>query len=325
MAENSPDVSNEISQDQSQTKSHGISSRTFGRLRAMVRNRQEAARDRFIRDTKLAPADAPDKSSFLGIAVDQTKSDLGAQYNKDTGLRNRDTFVKETNREIAKVNRNPDLHGLLVGMLDIDKFGIFNSTYGIPTGDKALRAVAEALDDSVRETDLTGRWGGEEFSFALPFDHESPKNPPENYLHMRQTTNLDKRTPGERIRQAIEDIPVSSDIPEKLTASIGLTEYIPGETFEQINERASLAMLIAKLTGKNRSVVAKYVDQEWQFQAEYRDENGNEKTTIYKTLTDRDGKKLLVLEEIVQNEDGRKTIIPHHVKYSTEGKPKLVS
>ena len=105
---------------------------------------------------------------MLGIAIDRVRADLKAEFDKKTGLRNHDAFQIEADREIAKVKRNPELHGLTIGLEDIDFFGAFNSTNGELTGDKALRAVADSLKESIRETDFAGRWGGEEFAFALP-------------------------------------------------------------------------------------------------------------------------------------------------------------
>ena len=53
-------------------------------------------------------------------------------------------------------------------LIDIDDFKDINDRWGHPTGDEVLKAVAEALQASVREIDLAGRWGGEEFALLLP-------------------------------------------------------------------------------------------------------------------------------------------------------------
>lgn len=278
----------------------------FKRLRELVRERQVEAQQRFQKDTKREEP----LSSFLGIAVDKTRADLKAEYDQKTGLRNHESFYNETEREIARVNRNPELHGLIIGVQDIDSFGSFNSTYGELTGDKALKAVADALTSSIRETDIAGRWGGEEFAFTLPFDKENPENAPTDFFNQRRTTDL--TAPGERIRQSVENIPVSEDIPRPLTVSVGMSEYDPGETFDQCFERASLASLIAKLTNKNRAIIARKDSRtdEWLF-------HDVTNQLVYKTIMSPDGKRLLALEDITQN-------IPYAVEYLENQKPKLV-
>ena len=282
------------------------SSGRLGRLRDMVRQQQQAAQESFRKDTKREEP----TSSFLGIAVDKVRADLAAEYDKKTGLRNHESFFNEAEREIAKVNRNPNRHGLIVSIQDIDKLGAFNSTDGELTGDHALREVATALTTSIRDTDLAGRWGGEEFAFALPYDKEAPENAPEAFDSTRQTTDL--TPPGERMREKVEAIPVSNEIPQKLTVSIGMSEYISGETFTQCFERASTASLIAKLTDKNRAVIAKQdKHNEWY----YHDVTNN---IIYKAVMSDDNKKLESLHDVTRN-------ISYTLDYASGKKPKLVN
>jgi diguanylate cyclase (GGDEF)-like protein len=293
------------SEDKS-SSSNSSSSGKFGRLRELVKQQQEAAQTNFRRDTKREEP----KSSFLGIAIDKVRADLAAEYDKKTGLRNHESFYNEAEREIAKVNRNPHLHGLILGIQDIDNFGAFNSTYGELTGDQALKKVASALTSSIRDTDLAGRWGGEEFAFALPYDKENSADTPEAFAATRQTTDL--TPPGERMRKQVEDIPVNSEIPQKLTVSIGMSEFVPGETFTHCFERASTASLIAKLTNKNRAVIAKLDNNnEWY----YHDVTNN---IIYKAVMSEDNKKLESLQDITQN-------ISYLVDYKGDKKPKLVN
>jgi len=291
--------------EESASELNPTSSGKLGRLRELVKNRQKDAQGRFQKDTKR---DEP-PSSFLGIAVDNVRADLAAEYDKKTGLRNHESFQKEAEREIAKVNRNPNLHGLIIGIQDIDNFGSFNSTYGELTGDYALKKVADALTSSIRDTDLTGRWGGEEFAFALPFDRENPVNPPGLFSSTRKTTDL--TPPGERMRKKVEEIPLSKELPKKLTVSIGMSEFSPGETFSSCFERASTASLIAKLTDKNRAIIAKCdKNGEWHYQ----DVTNN---LIYKVEMSEDNKKLKFLKDITQN-------IAYTIDYTSDKKPKLL-
>ena len=111
--------------------------------------------------------------------------------------------------------------------------------YGHEAGDKALCAISEAIQNSLREYDLCGRWGGEEFLILLP---DTPET------HAWQVI--------ERIRGNIKEMKLQlreNDIPD-LSASLGLTLYRDGETFSDTINRADHALLEAKANGRNRTV-----------------------------------------------------------------------
>lgn len=121
-------------------------------------------------------------------------------------------------------------------MTDIDHFKSVNDTYGHEVGDKVLKRFAKILKRLSRASDTVSRFGGEEFLLLLP------------------NTNLASAWKlSERLRKKIEVSPMPG-IPDKITASFGITEFIISDTEESFIKRADDALYEAKKTGRNRSV-----------------------------------------------------------------------
>ena len=160
-----------------------------------------------------------------------------------TGLLNVSTWESEAEREIARAvrTRSP----LCLAMLDIDHFKLVNDTYGHLVGDKALRAVTDALREQLRSYDLAGRFGGEEFVILLPQTRE------ENALSI-----------AERLRMHIADmsVPVSGDKPDdclRLTVSVGVASLNDANReLTDLIAAADAALYIAKQTGRNKTQIA---------------------------------------------------------------------
>ena len=110
-----------------------------------------------------------------------------------TGLLNASTWEREATVEIARAVRTGS--PLALALVDIDHFKVVNDTYGHLAGDKALRAVTDALRSQLRSYDLAGRFGGEEFVVLLP-----------------QTREMDAINVAERLRAHIAalSIPVAT-------------------------------------------------------------------------------------------------------------------
>jgi two-component system, cell cycle response regulator len=151
-----------------------------------------------------------------------------------TSLRNRRAFSEHLKIEIARCQRYELPLSLL--LIDVDHFKAINDNYGHAAGDEVLCALGKLLASSARTTDVSARWGGEEFVVTLT------------------NTALDGATIfAERLRQSVQDLKIEhAGVPIGITASLGIAEYRPGETLEALIDRADRAMYRAKVGGRNR-------------------------------------------------------------------------
>ena len=160
-----------------------------------------------------------------------------------TGLLNASTWEREAAVEIARAVRTGS--PLALALVDIDHFKVVNDTYGHLVGDKALRAVTDALRSQLRSYDLAGRFGGEEFVVLLP-----------------QAREQDAINVAERLRRHIAamSIPVSDHLEAgpsiKLTISVGVAA-LEGTSRELTDmlAAADAALYYAKETGRNKTHV----------------------------------------------------------------------
>jgi two-component system cell cycle response regulator len=173
--------------------------------------------------------------------LEESQKALAVQATTDplTGLRNRRSFFDKA-EELASLYRryNTDLSIL---MIDIDHFKKINDTLGHDGGDVVLLRFAEILLSMVREVDIVGRLGGEEFAILLP-----------------DTKRLGAAVLAERTRAAIQRTPISYQGKEySITASIGIAS-ISAEDVESISEFIRIAdnrLYLAKKAGRNRICV----------------------------------------------------------------------
>lgn len=158
-----------------------------------------------------------------------------------TGLANRRYFDERLREELMRAVR----YGVPVACLfiDIDSFKRINDTYGHPTGDRALAAVAACVRQQVRLGDTVARYGGEEFAALMQGDC------------------ADALTVAERVRQAVERLDLQDDHGERiaLTVSIGVAaRVLSGVATDAVSlgramvEEADRAMYLAKHNGRNR-------------------------------------------------------------------------
>ncbi len=147
-----------------------------------------------------------------------------------TGLLNHRTVIEELVTEIRRFQRLGDPLSIL--MLDLDNFKGVNDTYGHLVGDMVLQVASNCINSCIRNIDLVGRYGGEEFLVALP-----------------DATLQDACEVAERIREKVEAHRFKQGF--KLTISIGAAEYSEGSAQDLI-DAADQQLYRAKKEGKNR-------------------------------------------------------------------------
>ena len=150
-----------------------------------------------------------------------------------TGLANRRAATAALHAEAARAERLQT--PLAVVLADLDEFKDVNDVYGHAVGDAVLRAFADVLRETVRESDVAGRWGGEEFLLLLPGADEEG------------AAQLAERI---RMRLVDRDIPGAPGL--RVTASFGVAVYAGESNSEQLVVAADGALYRAKRAGKDR-------------------------------------------------------------------------
>ena len=156
-----------------------------------------------------------------------------------TGLANRRSLEETLRSELARAVRFGD--SICVVLADLDDFKHVNDQYGHAAGDEVLKAFAAALRKTVRESDIAGRWGGEEFALVLPGTDAAGG------------TRL-----AERARAAIEARSVKMPNGDRcsVTASFGVASFPESQDLGEILAAADSALYAAKGAGKNRVEVS---------------------------------------------------------------------
>jgi diguanylate cyclase (GGDEF)-like protein len=133
---------------------------------------------------------------------------------------------------------------LCLAVMDLDHFKRINDEVGHLAGDEVLRQFAKLAQQNIRREDVFGRYGGEEFLLMLP-----------------GVGLLEALNTIERIRALTETkLNILAKLDRKVTVSIGLTQFIPGETVLDLFARADVAMYMAKTGGRNQVVVQEPVE-----------------------------------------------------------------
>jgi diguanylate cyclase (GGDEF)-like protein/PAS domain S-box-containing protein len=164
-----------------------------------------------------------------------------------TGLPNRRHFFELAHKELSRARRYQKEVSLL--LFDVDFFKDVNDVHGHRAGDRFLQSLARVCRRTLRDTDIIGRVGGEEFAVLLP-----------------ETGLEDAVDAANRLREAVQTIHVvpsqeSPTAPLSVTISVGVAEFVsppegPAETFDSVYERADRALYEAKASGRNAVVAA---------------------------------------------------------------------
>lgn len=160
-----------------------------------------------------------------------------AHHDSLTGLLNHSTAKGHLERMLHAATNDGRL---VVAMIDIDKFKSINDNYGHPVGDQVIRSLAWLLRGRLRNSDLIGRYGGEEFLIALP------------------DTDLDQATALlNKIRQDFSTLPhAHAQGAVRVTFSCGVASLPDYLTTSTLIEAADAALLEAKRNGRNQLLIA---------------------------------------------------------------------
>jgi len=169
--------------------------------------------------------------------LEKVNADLAILSQTDglTQLFNRNHWQHCIEGEFKRYTRNH--HSSSLVMLDIDHFKAVNDKYGHLVGDDVIRHLAKVIHEQVRETDISGRYGGEEFVILLA-----------------DTNTADALIFTERLRKTVEEsVVIYNDIEIKYTVSLGIAEVEPSlSSVSQWLENVDKALYQSKNDGRNK-------------------------------------------------------------------------
>lgn len=215
--------------------------RQMGRRNRQIYGRRKDGNE-FVASAQIMKLGDKDSRYFAAIMRDiseskKTEEELLRLAATDplTGALNRREFAQLAEREALRSNRYH--HPLSLLMLDLDYFKRLNDTYGHSAGDKVLQRFTTLCVNALRNVDIFGRWGGEEFVALLP------------------ETDIDGAAViGERLRKLIADsVLIYHDHKINFTVSVGVAQYKDSESaIDGPLSRADSAVYDAKKAGRNR-------------------------------------------------------------------------
>lgn len=180
------------------------------------------------------------RQALAELALKNKELENLASHDKLTGLYNRRKLDEFMAQEVLRAERYE--RPLSIIMIDIDHFKHVNDTYGHPVGDMVLTKFATYLTDTLRTSDIAGRWGGEEFVIICP------------------ETALDTAVIlAERLREGYAALDFNGA--GRLTASFGVAAHHAGLSANEIIHYTDQALYSAKRSGRNRVVNTEEIDR----------------------------------------------------------------
>ncbi|MDN5078556.1 diguanylate cyclase [Aliarcobacter butzleri] len=204
-----------------------------------IKNKKKSGEEYWLEQTIIPKLDEDKKNidSFLSISVDITaKMELEkmASIDKLTDIYNRRMIDQFLQVEIEIASRHNEELSLMI--IDIDHFKHVNDNYGHLVGDIVLSQLSKIISDNLRNSDIFGRYGGEEFLIICP------------------KTNKDGAfILAEKLRIIVNDF-TFDEVGHK-TVSIGIAEFQTDDTIETLFKKADEALYEAKNSGRNRVCV----------------------------------------------------------------------
>lgn len=174
--------------------------------------------------------------SFAKIIVDELELRQIATTDQLSGALSRRAFMERAESEVLRAGRYD--RPLSLAIMDLDKFKAINDSFGHPAGDRVIQRIASLCITSIRQSDLVGRIGGEEFAILLP-----------------DTSAEDAEKFAERIRILFADEVIDVGEPISATVSIGIARLRQEETLASLIDHADRALYAAKASGRNRTCV----------------------------------------------------------------------
>lgn len=188
----------------------------------------------------------------LALKLKGTAQELlrAATIDSLTGLLNRQELFSRMEEASRQAARYPGTSVFSLLFIDLDHFKYYNDTFGHQAGDVLLQEFAAILRSTLREVDIPGRYGGDEFLVLLP----QTDNQTAYRVAERIRENLAAKKGFVRIMEEILSRRVEIDMAKWLSCSIGVTEFNPEcSTIDDLVSRADALLYQAKRAGRNRS------------------------------------------------------------------------
>lgn len=204
-----------------------------------LREAKQAAEKRYLDGLETAKTDLEWQVALRTKELRLAKETAEREARTDplTGVANRRRLIEMGQVELNRNDRAQTPLALV--MMDIDHFKRVNDDHGHDIGDAVLRAFAAAVSEALRDYDLFGRMGGEEFAAILP-----------------DTTRDEAQVIAERLRLRIAAMAIDTgEAAIRITVSLGLTMLTDGDNLDRLFSRSDAALYAAKQAGRNRMVI----------------------------------------------------------------------